>query len=194
MSSLNTLKKLGIFRASQATSLGFTNKDVTRLVEAGKLLKLDRGVYQHCEFHLDASDHDFAVAATRFGPSAVIGGVSALFHYNLTETIPSRVWIITPSDKKTTDRRYRFLRTKASLTIGVEKKRRYKIVTFERALVEAFYYSSKIGLDLAMRAIATALKQKQTTLRRVTAMAKKLDMDAAINRHWDAMVGFQEIA
>ena len=193
MTDIKKLKKLGLFRSTQATDLGFTNTDIKRLTKDGILIQLDRGVYQHKDYMIEPEYIEFAIANTRFGFGAVIGGISALFYYNLIENIPRQVWLLVPTFKKTTDPKYRFLRTNASLNTETKTFKHFKITSLERAIIEAYYYSTKIGLDQVMRATALALKQKQTNLAKIVNAAKRLGLESVINRYWEALNGLQDV-
>ena len=191
MQKLDQLKKLGLFRACEVTELGYTNVDLSRLYAQGFLQKFDRGVYKHVSYTIDPNIIDFAVACTRFGESTVVGGLSALFYYNLIETVPSKVWLLVPSPKKTVNLNYQFMRTLTPLTVEVKQEKEFKIVTLERALVEGFYFSTKIGLDLCMKATGVAIKENLTNLSKIAKAAKGLNMNAVINKHWEALEGIQ---
>jgi len=188
----NTLKKLSIFKSQDANDLGYTNTDLVRLCEKGTLIKLDRGIYQHSGADIDPNTLEFATACTRFGPDAVIGGVSALFFHNLTENIPNKVWVLMPTEKTTVDSKYRFIRSLTSLSIGIEKHKHFKITNIERTLVESFYFSTKIGLDSAMHATGVAFKNEQTSLSKMVAVAKKLKLQKFLDKHWEALEAMQE--
>ncbi len=43
---------------------------------------------------------DFKLLVLSSAPSAAVGGLSALFHYNLAEQVPGHVWVIVPPEKK----------------------------------------------------------------------------------------------
>ena len=89
------LKKMGIFTRSQAEAMGLSHQSLSRLVEEEKIIRVGRGMYLHSEGNL-CRDIDYQVACTKFGPKSVIGGITALFHYNLIEQVPGQVWVLVP--------------------------------------------------------------------------------------------------
>lgn len=92
--------------------MGLSQQSLSRLVAAQKLKRVGHGIYLHPEAELD-QDVGFQIACAKFGPEDVIGGLSALFHYNLAEQVPGHVWGIVPAQKKG-----------------------YRIVSVERAILE----------------------------------------------------------
>ena len=81
------LKKLGIFTLAQANEIGISQQSLSKLVKQEKIKRLDRGIFLHPEANLDR-EYDFQIAFAKLGPNAVIGGLSALFYYNLVEQVP----------------------------------------------------------------------------------------------------------
>ena len=108
------LKKLGIFNLTQAEEMGLSQQNLSRLVAAQKLKRVGHGIYLHPEAELD-QDVGFQIACAKFGPEAAIGGLSALFHYNLAEQVPGHVWVIVPAQKRSSIHGYKFIRTKTKM-------------------------------------------------------------------------------
>ena len=186
--ALPRLKGLGIFRTEDAKRVGVSQPTLSRWVAAEQVMRVAPGLYQHPDFAIAPEERDYAVAIARFGSQAVIGGMTALFHYGLIEQVPSRVWVMVPYQTKTRDPLYRCVRTKTDPRLGVEDHGRYRITGLERTLVEAFRYASKIGLRIALRAIRTALAEKRTTLQKILRQAKALGLERFVERHWEAIV------
>ncbi len=185
---LEKFKKRGVFRTADAIKTGISQPSLSRLVSEGKVTRLGTGFYIHPESSLAPEERDYAVACAKFGPKSVIGGMTALFHYNLIEQVPHRVWVMVPYTTRTTHKLYRCIRTKTNFAEGIEVYRTYRITNLERTLVEAFRYASKIGLRLAFHATRTALREKRTTLEKIHRRAKKLNLEKFIERHWEALV------
>jgi predicted transcriptional regulator of viral defense system len=181
------LKKLNLFTLSQAKELGISHQDLSRLVKEDKILRMGRGLYKHPKSSLNR-EIDFQVACAKFGPHAIIGGLSALFYYNLIEQIPQQTWVIVSPEKKSIDTRHRLIRTKRSLDIGVIEGNRYRIVSIERAVVEGLKLATKIGERVAIKAARDAIKQKLTTLNKIGKMARDLGLDSYLTKYFEAIV------
>lgn len=181
------LKKIGLFSRSQAKEIGLSHQNLSRLVKEEKILRMGRGVYLHPKAQIDR-EIDFQVAYAKFGPDSVIGGLSALFYYNLAEQVPGETWVLVAPKKKSRQKGYRLIRTKTRLDLGTVEGNGYRIVSIERAIVEGFKLSTKIGERIALKAAREALKQKLTTLTKIGKMAKDLGLDSYLTKYFEAIV------
>src|SRR5712691_990246 len=85
------LKERGMARLSEFIEAGITAATVSRMEKKGLVLQLSRGLYQLPDAPLDA-DHSLAEAA-KLVPKGVICLDSALAFHELTDRIPSRIWV-----------------------------------------------------------------------------------------------------
>lgn len=181
------LKKIGVFTLSQAEEAGISHQDLSRLVRQGKILRMGRGIYKHPAAPVNR-EIDFQVACAKFGPNSVVGGLSALFYYNLAEQVPQQTWVIVPPAKRSSEQGYRLIRTKTSLNVGIVEGDGYRIVSVERAIVEGFKLATKIGERTAIKAAREAIRQKQTTLNKIGKMAKDLGLGSCLTKYFEAIV------
>jgi predicted transcriptional regulator of viral defense system len=182
------LKKLGIFTLAQANELGISQQSLSKLVKQEKIKRLDRGIFLHPEASL-SREYDFQIACAKLGPDAVIGGMSALFYYNLIEQVPKRTWVLVPPNKITSNRSYRLIRTQTPLDKGIVVGNGYKVTSIERAIMEGFKLASKIGERTAIRACRMAIQQKQTTLKKIGMTAKELGLDSYLTKYFETIIG-----
>ncbi len=186
-STTNPLKKLGIFTAKEAIEQGFSQPSISRLAKSGELIRLEQGIFRHRDAKLNFESLDYVVATKRFGDRSVIGLLSALSYHGLIEQVVEQIWILVPPNIKTNSHRYRCIRVKTNLSIGIERHKQFAVTNIERTIIEAFKYSSKIGLDVAVRAARFALKQKLTSASKIMKQAKEIKMERFIVRHWEAI-------
>lgn len=182
------LKKLGIFTLAQANEIGISQQSLSKLVKQEKIKRVDRGIFLHPEASLDR-EYDFQIAYAKLGPEAVIGGLSALFYYNLAEQVPKQTWVLVPPHKMTSNRSYRLIRTQTPLDKGIVVGSGYKIVSIERAIVEAFKLASKMGERTAIHACRVAIQRKQTTLKKIGVIAKDLGLASYLTKYSEAIIG-----
>jgi predicted transcriptional regulator of viral defense system len=182
------LKKLGPFSLSQAEKIGITQQELSRLVKEEKIQRMERGIYLHPKAKV-SREIDFQIACTKFGPKAVVGGLTALFYYNLANQVPQQTWLLVPPEQRTSSKGYRLIRTKTPLNIGVVKGDGFRIVSIERAIAEGFKLASKIGERTAIKAARIAIQQKQTTLKKIGVMAKELGLDSYMTKYFEAIIG-----
>lgn len=181
------LIKLGAFTLAQAKELGIRQQSLSRLVQKERLRRIGRGLYLHPKAHVNR-EIEFQIACLKFGPDAAIGGLSALFYYNLTEQAPEQTWVVVPSEKITAQRGYRLVRTKIRLDKGVLNRKGHRIVSIERAIIEGLKIASKIGERTAIKAARDAIRDKRTTLPKIGKMAKDLELDSVLTKYLDAII------
>lgn len=178
------LKKQGVFTRSQAEAMGLSHQSLSRLVKDEKIIRVGRGMYLHSDADL-GRDIDYQMACMKFGPKSVIGGLTALFQYNLIEQIPGQVWVLVPPTQVTHTRLYRLIRTKIKLDRGIISENGYRIVSVERAVLEGLKMAKKIGERTAIQAARAALATGQTTEGKLGRAAKELGFDSVLTRYFE---------
>ena len=179
---------LGLFSLSAAKLAGVSQSSLSRLVDAGKVLRLERNLYRHPDADVDPETEDYAVACSKFGPKSVLGAMTALQYHALTDQVPQQIWVLVPPERWRSGDRYRCIRTKTPLDIGIEDHYLYRITGVERTLAEAFRYATKIGLETAIRAARIANQNGVTTPAKIMTMARKLGYESHVMKHWEAIV------
>lgn len=182
------LKKLGPFTLAQAREIGISHQELSILVKEEKIHRMQRGIYLHPKANIPR-EIDFQIAYKKFGPNSAVGGLTALFHYNLAEQVPKQTWVLVPPEKRASSKRFRVIRTKTPLNIGIIEGNGYRIVSIERAIIEAFKLASKMGERTAIHACRVAIQQRQTTLKKIGMMAKELGLDSYLTKHFEAIIG-----
>lgn len=181
------LKKLGIFTLPQAEEIGLSQQELSRLVAAKRLKRVARGIYLHPEAELEG-DVGFQIACAKFGPDAAIGGLSALFHYNLAEQVPGHTWVMVPTERKTRETGYKLIRTKVDLDKGIVTENGYRIVSLERVILEGLKFITKIGERTAVKAARDALSKRQTTELKLGKAAKELGLESVLTKYLEVIV------
>ncbi|HMQ02747.1 MAG TPA: AbiEi antitoxin N-terminal domain-containing protein [Pyrinomonadaceae bacterium] len=180
------VKKLGVFSLAQGREIGLSQQEISRLVASKDLKRVGRGIYLHPEAKLDGNV-GFQVAYAKFGPDAAIGGLSALFHYNLSEQVPGEVWVLVPPEKRTRVQGYKLLRTKTSLDKEIVDEKGYRIVTVERAILEGLKLITRIGERTAIKAAREALANRHTSEIRLARAAKELGLESVLGKYLEVI-------
>ena len=124
-----------------------TNYEIRKLIKAGELKRVSRGVYSDEDY-----ESDLAIISKTY-PYAVFTMNSAFYYHGLTDTIPRSYYLITDKDAtKIKDKRVcQSFDNHNSLTLGVEKKKcngaEINIFNRERMLVELIRNKNKIPFD-----------------------------------------------
>lgn len=176
-----------VFSWKEASKTGIPRRTFQRFLREGIIQQVRRGYYVHEKTEIPANELDYVVACKHFGPSAVIGGMTALFHYGLTENVPRRVWVLVPSERRSGPRLFRCIRTKVPSNVGVVENRHFRITTIERTIVDAFKFSTKTGLGNAVKAARTAISERKTTAEKIARQAREMGLIKVIEKNWEAI-------
>jgi predicted transcriptional regulator of viral defense system len=198
---VSLLKERGMVRLSELTKAGVTAATVSRMKERGLIVQLGRGLYQLPDASLSAN-HSLAEAA-KLVPKGVICLTSALAFHELTDTIPSRVWMAIGAK----DRRPRiespplqFVRFgKKVLTVGIKE---YviegvpvRINNPAKTVVDLFRYRRSAGkryqkspgLNLALEGMKEALRQRKATPAEIARYANEAGIWKVLQPYLEAM-------
>ncbi len=113
-------------------------------------------------------------------------------YHNLTEEVPRKIWMLVPVNKQTVDPKYRLLQTRKNLVLCSLKVQNFRVANIERAVVEALYYASKIGLDVALTSASIAIGTSQTTVSRLMTTGKKLGYETTMKKYWQSLQAIQK--
>ncbi len=149
---------------------GIHRQVLSRLVRAGKLERIARGVYRLAK-HLATENHGLVIACTAV-PHGVICLLSALQFHGIGTQLPSQVWIAIDRRARQPSLKYPPLRvvryTGAALSEGVGPHRRegraVRVYGVAKTLADCFKYRNKIGLDVVLEALREAWKARKFTM------------------------------
>lgn len=158
------------FRPRDLGELALSFPELQRLVAAGSVEKVARGLYRLAAAGPDQFETIAMVASAV--PSGIVCLLSALQVHGIGTQTPHEVWIALdrkarqPVRLATTVRIVRF--SGAMLTYGVQLRSilgvQVRITSPARTVVDCFRYRSKLGLDLALEALREALRMRITTV------------------------------
>ena len=163
------LQRRGIVRLSEFKQAGITAATVSRMVEAGEVIRLARGLYQLPDAPLDAN-HSLAEAAKRV-PKGVVCLVSALAYHELTDQLPRMVWLAigtkdwAPKAEGPPLRIVRFTDTllaDAVITVRIESVP-VKIFGVAKTIADCFRHRRTVGQTVALEGLQEALRQRKAT-------------------------------
>ena len=169
--ALSLLKKRGMVRLSEFIKGGVSAATVSRMKEKSLILQLGRGLYQLPDASL--SVHHSLAEAAKLVPRGVVCLTSALAFHELTDTIPSRVWMaIGAKDRlpRAESPPLQFVRFgQRVLTSGIEEHViegvRVRIYNPAKTVVDLFRYRRAVGkryqkspgLNLALEGLREAV-------------------------------------
>ena len=167
--AIDLLRARGMMRLSEFLQAGITAATIGRMVRAGHLNRLARGIYQLPDAPLDFN-HNLAEAAKRV-PAGVVCLTSALAYHELTDQLPRAVWMAigangwTPKPRWPALRIVRFtdaLLTDDVVTVPIEKVP-VKVFGVAKTVADCFRHRRKIGQAVALEGLQQALRQRKAT-------------------------------
>ena len=179
--ALALAQQRGLLRARDLTAHGLPTIVLSRLVQAGKLERVVRGVYALPGRNL--SEHSSLAEVALRVPAGVVCLLSALRVHGIGTQAPFEVWLAlpnhTPVPKLTQPSIRPVYMSGAALAAGLEHIEvegvSVPVYSADKTVADCFKYRNKIGLDVALEALHDGWAQR------------KLGMDAlwhyaAINR------------
>ncbi len=151
----------GTLHMAEALKLGANRKALYAMVEAGELERLSRGVYRLASLP-ELAQADLVTVATRV-PSGVICLISALAFHELTTQVPHAVDVALPRGAEPPRIDYPpvnvYWFSPKRFSCGIEQHTvdgvTLAVYNREKAVVDAFIYRNKLGLDVAIEALRT---------------------------------------
>jgi predicted transcriptional regulator of viral defense system len=167
--ALALLKRRGMTRLAEFGEVGITATTVSRMEQAGEVVRLARGLYQLPDAALDPQQ---ALAeAARLVPKGVICLASALAFHGLTDQMPPKVWIAIgrkdwrPRVSYPPIRVARF--SDELLLRGIERKKiagtTVPVFGVAKTVADLFRYRRTVGDALAIEGLRQALRRRKAT-------------------------------
>jgi predicted transcriptional regulator of viral defense system len=187
------LKKQGILRLGELREAGVTAATMSRMVRAGEVLRLARGIYQLADADLDPN-HSLAEAAKRV-PKGVVCLVSALAFHGLTDQLSPKVWMaIGPKDwaPQRSGAGIRIVRfTDPLLREGIETHSiegvSVNIFGVAKTVADCFRHRGKVGLTIAIEGLREALRQGKATPAEIARHADAGGVSTVIRPYLEAL-------
>ena len=185
------LRSGGTARSRDLVAGGVLRMHLSRMVAAGKLQRVARGLYALPTYQ--GGEHSELVAVAKRVPAAVFCLLTALRLHGLTTQAPFEVWIAIGNSDHAPRMDYPPLRivrfSAASLAEGVETKRvdgvHVRLTSVAKTVADCFKFRNKIGLDVALEALREARRDRK-------ASANDLWRFAKINRVANVMRPYME--
>ena len=167
------LQKAGLgafFRPSQLGELGLNYDQLSRLVKAGEIERVQRGLYRLTS--AEPTEHASVAAVCARVPNAVVCLLTALNIYEIGAQLPHQVWIAIhhkARPPKLPQLRTRLVRfSGAAWTYGVRETVfegvPAHITSPARTVVDCFRYEHLIGRETALEALRDALREQKVTV------------------------------
>lgn len=156
---LKAIRQLGIARPVDLQMLGISRFEVYRLLKAGKVQRLTRGLYV-VRGHAYTEKHTLVQVARRV-PRGVFCLLTALRFHGMTTQSPAEVWVALSEKARTPRLDYPRLRiarfSGQALSEGVETHQienvDARVYSAAKSVADCFRYRNKVGIDVAVEAL-----------------------------------------
>lgn len=167
---LRLARKRTLLRARDLTQQGLPTIALTRLVQAGKLERVARGLYGLPGAEI--SEHRSLAEVSARVPKGVVCLLSALRVHEIGTQAPHEVWIAIPPhmvSPRLDQPAIRVVRmSDQALAEGVDRLKidgvDVPVFNAARTVVDCFRFRNKIGLDVALEALRDGWSQRKFTL------------------------------
>lgn len=168
-SVLDLAKRRGIVRSRDLVPANAPRATLSRLVHAGKLIKVGRGLYALPDYQ--QSEHQQLAEIAVRAPSGVFCLLTALNFHRLTTQSPHELWLAISNKARAPKVDYPPLRvvrfSGAALTEGIEEHAVdgviVRVYSVAKTVADCFKYRNKIGLDVALEALRECRRERRAT-------------------------------
>lgn len=175
---LGLASQKGLLRASDLDVIGAPRVVLTRLIAAGLLERIGRGLYRLPDSQ--GSEHESLVTVATKVPQAVFCLLTALQFHELSTQLPRQVWIAMPRGSHVPRFDYPPIKmvqfTGEAYTAGVEEVERdgVKLLFYgvAKTVADCFKHRNKIGLDVALEALKDTLARNEASVDDIWRYAK----------------------
>ena len=165
------IQRKGAVRSRELVDAGVARVQLSRLVAAGELIRLARGVYSAPGVVLPGSEEGVLVVAERI-PEARLCLLTALRLHGLTTQAPFEVWIAIGNKDRPPRLDWPPLRvlrfSGEALTAGLETRtmgsKQVRVTNVAKTVADCFKFRNLVGLDVAIEALRDALRARATSV------------------------------
>ena len=166
---------------------------LSRLSREGELRRVRRGVY----LGVDVEPHPLfeAAAIVKKTPRAVVGGLTALEYYGLTTSWPDGIWILTPRDQNTPQKKgLQVIRVEPELLepeLGIDTMQVHgvevRITSPTRTVLDCWKYTRRVSHTIALEALRELRHSEQWDGRAFFRLARKLGLWSRLKPYVEAL-------
>ncbi|MBT2925864.1 type IV toxin-antitoxin system AbiEi family antitoxin domain-containing protein [Vibrio anguillarum] len=189
---LDKLKELSIFTTSDAAKLGITRAALGRAVKKGHLERLQRGLYGYVGRE-ESEMQSFAEVSAKV-KNGIFCLLSALRYHDLTTQAPFEVWLRIKKGDRAPNIKYpsiRIIRSRETDDFGVISTRidgvSVLVTDIEQTIVDCFKFRNKIGIDVAIEALAEAKRASRLNQEKLWECAKRYRMTNVMMPYLEAL-------
>ncbi len=187
-------RRLKVFRAREFVALGFAREYLLRLVKAGELQRLGRGLYAPSDY--DGDHNQMLLEISKRFPKGVLCLLTALRFHDIGTQSPFEIWLALPRGRnfpqageaplrcfKFSDAAYKFGIQEQPVAGGV-----IRVYSPAKTVADCFKYRNKFGLDVAVEALRDGWRNKKFTLNELAEAANVCRVRRVIQPYLEMLV------
>lgn len=183
----------GFFRPRDVERLGLSFRDLLRLVAAGEVEKIGRGVYRLAA--AEPTEFETLAMVCSAVPGGIVCLLSALRLHGIGTQAPHEVWLGLDRKARKPSRlpaRVRFVRSSGAMRsygiltrpiLGVP----VRVTSPARTVVDCFRYRKKLGLDVAIEALRDAVRSRAASVDEIVRAAEVCRARTVIRPYLEAL-------
>ena len=191
---LALLREKGLLRPRELTDRGIPRSTLQRLLRAGEVERVARGLYA-LPGHL-LSEYQSLLEVSKRVPEGVICLLSALSYHRIGTQLPHEVWVAIgskariPIVSQVAVRIVRF--SPDALAHGVERHKiggvELRVTSPAKTVADCFKYRNKVGLDVAVEALREGWLDRRFQLPSLWEAARVCRVDKVIRPYVEALL------
>ncbi len=183
-----------IISTEELKNWGFTYYKINKLVDEGKLIKLNKKNYENANFKGEDLDFYFVHA---YAPTGVVCLMSAAVFYNLTKYRPDSIDVAVSKNKNVTTlpvwhsfNLYYFdkKRFQTGVQIIKEGPNQFQIYDIEKTVVDIVYYRNKIGIEETKEILMNYLNRNDRDINKLYRYAGQLKCSDILRTYLEVLV------
>lgn len=187
-------KSGGILNTKRAVELGVHPRELYALRDAGKLERLERGLYRLADAK-PLGNLDLVTVSHKV-PKGVVCLISALAFHRLTTQIPHAVYLAIPANDQAPTLQYPPLRifwySRAVYKSGIEEVMLdgtpVRVYSVEKTLTDCFKYRNKLGIDVCMEALNLYRQRGRMKIDQIDQFAKVCRVERVMRPYLEAIL------
>ena len=182
------------YSITELLASGLTHYKINRLVDEGRLIKLNNKVYENTSYTGEESDFAFVSA---YAPKGIICMMSAARHYGLTSFLPEGVDIAIERNMKVStlpdwpqiniwyfpENRYT-----TGATTSSDDACEFSIYNVEKTVVDILYYRNKVGIEETKEVLKNYLRREDRDLVKLHRYADALGCKKILGTYMEVLL------
>ena len=183
-----------VYSSEELQKQGFSYYQITKMVEQGKLIRLNKSYYENANFAGDINDFYYVQA---FAPQGVVCLLSAAVYYGLTTFRPDAIDIAVPPKTKLSSlpesqrlSLHYFSSERHGLGVRIvsENENTFKIYDIEKTVVDIVSNRNKVGIEETKEILTNYLARQDRNINKLYRYAEKISCLKILKTYLEVLV------